>query len=129
MSDHHHITVTAQYDKDGTELEPEVKFECRGNDDAPCHIYPDCGCEAWEEGHEQQHPYTHHQTCWMSDWFEAGAHNYDGEDRDDMSDCSIPAGMNRSGPIEPTFEDEYIAWQFKEAVPTGAASVIQGERP
>jgi hypothetical protein len=109
----HIVTVTACYDADGTELTPDVKFECRGNDTHKCHIYPDCACESWEEGHEREHPYTHHQTCWMQGWFDAGAHCYDGEDMDDLNgDYNLPAGMNRSGPITALFCEEYIEWEF-----------------
>jgi len=114
MSDIHFVTVKACYDADGTELTPDVKFECRGDKTSPCHQYPDCSCEVWEDDHE--HPKVTHGECWIESWFQADGHAYDGPDRDEMNgDWGIPAGMDRAGAVSTTFEMEYVSWEFAAA--------------
>ena len=109
----HFVTVTAQFDQDGTELNPDVKFECRGDKSSDCHRYPDCDCESWGDDHS--HPKIVHDDCWIKDWFDADCHAYDGDDRDEMNgDWGIPAGMNRSGEVKTSFEVDYISWEFTE---------------
>jgi hypothetical protein len=112
----HYITVTAQFDADGDELEPEVTFECPWKYGA-CHFYPTCSHEEFDahhyEDHGPGHEREHHGQCWMQDWFEAGAHVYDGDDREQNNgDYCIPAGMTRKGWITTSYEGDYVAWEF-----------------
>lgn len=108
----HFVTVTSN----GEYPPPTVKFECRGDRDSSCHLYPDCECEGWCEGHE--HPSVAHDECWMQGWFDADAACYEGPDSYDMHDNCVPADMNRSGEIEAHYEyDGYVAWDFKQVAP------------
>lgn len=111
----HIVTVKAHY-IDGVEMTPDVEFTCAGDSTAECHNYPDCDCEAWDDGHEDEYGEGHerkpHDECWMQDWFDNDEHCYDGEDSDDMGDYGIPRNFNRSGPIKASFEMEYISWDF-----------------
>lgn len=111
----HRVTVTAQYDEEGNELTPEVKFECSALYGA-CHFYPHCDCEWIEENHFAEwgvgHEKVHHDECWMRGWFENGGADYAGEDADEMGDYGIPAGMNRSGVIKASCQGDYIEWEF-----------------
>jgi hypothetical protein len=112
----HYVTVTAQFDADGNELEPEVKFECPWKYGA-CHFYPACSHEEFDANHYEDHgtghEREHHDECWMQGWFDNGGHSYDGEDSDTYGgDYGIPAGMNRKGWITTTFEGDYVSWEF-----------------
>ena len=106
----HYVTVKPQSAEDGTELTPTVKFQCKGDDTAACHIYPDCSCESWDDDHA--HETAHHQECWMQAWFDNECHSYEGDDTDDWGDWGIPAGMDRSGEVKVSFCEEYVEWEF-----------------
>lgn len=112
----HYVTVTpAEPDDDGWRDAAIVKFECRGDRDSKCHSYPDCDCEFWEEGHEQEHPFAQHDECWMQGWFESECgHVYDGPDADDRDDNGVPRDMSRSSPIAASFDiDGFVEWVFE----------------
>lgn len=87
-----------------------IKFTCHGDSTAPCHLHPDCDCEAWDEDHEEEygHPFVPHEKCWMQGWFDN-----DGIDpsTDTLEDCDYRPGM--SGPVttSPSVPD-YIEWWF-----------------
>ena len=115
----HIVTVTARYAADGTELTPDLTFECRAEPRTSCRVYPACDCESWDIVHGEDYGKGHepvaHDEYWLQGWFDNGGHSYDGDDRDDMGDYELPRGMNRTGQIEVDFNDDYITWQFKEA--------------
>lgn len=115
----HHVSVTARYAPDGTELTPDVKFECRTEADTGCRVYPSCGCESWDAMHSHDYGDGHESVpqdeCWLQGWFDNGGHSYEGDDYDDMGDYELPRGMNRAGLIDVTFHDDYVAWSFREA--------------
>ena len=120
IKDHpHHVTVTAQYRADGTELTPNVKFECRTEAGTGCRVYPACECESWDDNHGDDHGDGHepvpHEECWLQGWFDGPSHCYAGDDNDDMGDYGLPRGMNRSGPVDVTYGDDYVEWFFVEA--------------
>ena len=115
----HYVTVSAKYAPDGTELTPDVKFECRAEPGTGCRVYPACDCESWDIAHGEDYGEGHepvaHDECWLQGWFDNGGHSYDGDDRDDMGDYELPRGMNRTGQIEVDFQHDYITWSFAEA--------------
>jgi hypothetical protein len=106
----HHVTVTPS-----TEYRPpSAQFECRGDITSPCHRYPDCECESWDVDHDENHPATPHDECWMTGWFESenGA-TYDGPDGYDMNDNGLPNDMDRSGPIQAHYDLEgFVSWKW-----------------
>lgn len=105
----HFVTVTPN----GEGNPATVKFECRGDQRSECHWYPACECESWSADHE--HPYVQHDECWMKGWFDAEGAVYEGADEYDMRDNHVPDDMERSGEITASYEDEYVAWDFKQA--------------
>lgn len=109
----HFVTVEHEHDDDGDVVSSTLTFECRADADAPCHIYPACYCEQWDDEHDKVHPRVQHDECWLKGWFDAGydATPYsppddDGEGSYDSFLSSVPAG---SGPIEHEY-DEGIYW-------------------
>ena len=97
-------TVTVTIDDPG--YDARVEFHCAGDETAPCHQYPDCDCESWDDDHE--HPKVPHEKCWMFDWFDNDAIDYQGDDGDDDGTPTIA----RSGPINAWFADYYVAWKW-----------------
>lgn len=118
MSEHmHFVTVTpGKLDEDDWQDEATVKFECRGDDTADCHQYPECDCGYWEDddAHYQEHPKAAHQECWMQGWFESEVgHIYHGPDFDDRDETCVPRDMDRSGPIKACYDiDGFVEWEF-----------------
>lgn len=113
----HYVTVTARQDTDGNQTDPDVTFECPWLY-GKCHFIPGCDHETFDSDHYADygpgHEAEHHLNCWMADFFDNGAHQYAGDDADDMTDQSVPAGMNRTGAINTFFGGEYVEWTFKE---------------
>ncbi|MET3349623.1 UNVERIFIED_ORG: hypothetical protein ABID57_001295 [Arthrobacter sp. UYEF1] len=105
----HTVAVTSE----SPDSESKARFECQGSRNSGCHIYPDCECEQWSEGHEKEHPYTQHASCWMADWFENSNAWYNGDDNNDSVDGGLPHGMIRRGEIDWEFEDG-LMWSFAE---------------
>lgn len=105
----HHVYVTSET----PESKPQIRFECRGSRNSNCHIYPDCECETWFDGHEKEHHYTQHASCWMTDWFENDGAWYVGDDCDDAADGGLPLGIIRRGEIDWDY-DEGIQWSFTD---------------
>lgn len=113
----HYVTVTPQY-REGTELTPEVTFECRADAGAECRVYPACSCDSWDVEHGEDHGDGHepvpHKHCWLQGWFDSPCHVYDGEEYDDMGDYGLPPGFDRSGPITATYSEDSVEWHFTE---------------
>lgn len=111
----HFVTVTpGAQDVDGWRGSATVKFECRGDRDSKCHTYPDCECEFWDDGHDQEHPPVQHDECWMEGWFDSEAgHVYNGPDADDWDDSCVPRDMEKFGPITAVYDmDGFVEWEF-----------------
>lgn len=117
----HTVTITTRVDDEGTEDErrrvDRVSFTCNAGPDADCRRYPDCECESWkwdETGERDRygHERIPGQKCWLSDWFDAEAACYVGDDMDDMRDDGVPA-IDYSGEIEVvSFAAEFPEWVF-----------------
>lgn len=104
----HFVALTIKED-----LPPSAAFECRGNEDSPCHHYPDCECESWDDEHETDHPRVAHQECWLQGWFDGEGAVYSGEDATDWDEGLPREGMNKSGPIQAYYETEgYVSWDW-----------------
>lgn len=107
----HYVTVEHEHDDAGDVVSSTLTFECRADADAPCHVYPACDCEGWNDEHDRVHPRVQHDECWLKSWFDAGyeATPYSPPGADDSYLdllSSVPAG---SGPIEHEY-DEGIYW-------------------
>lgn len=115
--------IEVERDQDG-EVE-SVRFVCDGDDAAPCHHWPDCGCETWSEAHGDRakgippalgHEDVPQRECWMSPWFNDTtdspldfAELYDGwEDYEAAGDLAWLV----SGPVSCTFEGDYMTWEY-----------------
>lgn len=112
----HHVTVTHTRDAEGEITSTHVAFECRGDRTSPCHQYPDCDCESYDEEHDDNHQAVPHDECAVDAWFATGCGEtcytdgtlggiYDNPDR-------IP---ERSGPVD-TEWDECIQWSWADEV-------------
>ena len=116
----HTVTVTTRLDDEGTPDEARavdsVTFTCDAPPEADCRSWPDCGCESWSwdetgERDTNGHERIPGQKCWLTDWFDAEAAVYVGDDYDDMRDDCIPA-VDRTGEITVRWVDEYPEWTF-----------------
>ena len=115
MSEHvHYVKVTAaEPDEDGWRDEPDVKFECRGNESSQCRNYPGCECEYWSDDHE--HPSIPQDECWMQGWFDVGGHCYIDDGAHDMDDTCLPRDMTREGFIVASFDGDCLTWEWVDA--------------
>ncbi|QIG58214.1 hypothetical protein SEA_SKOG_62 [Gordonia phage Skog] len=91
---------TVTIDADG-----DLTFVCVGDETSACHIYPDCGCECWSDGHD--HEPVPQQKCWMQDWFDNDCIS---PTSDSIHEVGYDVGM--SGGVACTFEMDYIDWRF-----------------
>jgi len=100
-----------------------VRFVCDGGDDAPCHHWPDCGCETWGESHgdprkgippEAGHENVPQRSCWVDPWFNdaLGHEAYEWIEAWDGSGDEPTHGDLYSGPISVTFEGDYMTWEY-----------------
>lgn len=127
----HHIVV--ERDEEGP---TSVRFVCDGDDSAPCHHWPDCGCESWGPWHyvevqDQTIPYvdrtplpSHENVpqpyCWIDPWFNETTSDwsdftdlYDGPlSIDDSEVYGEAADWLVSGPVSVTFEGDYMTWEY-----------------
>lgn len=94
----------------GTVCDPSIEFTCHGDRSAPCHRYPDCECELWDDNHE--HPSVPHEKCLLQTWFDDGDVDPPPEE---LSNVALEPGM--SGPICTSFHEDYIAWRFVDRRP------------
>ena len=89
-----------------------LAFTCRGQEASACHIYPECGCEFWDNDHE--HPSLPHANCWLTDWFsnhDEGGASYHGADAEEGGNSSYPP-ITKSGFIATIFADEWVEWEW-----------------
>lgn len=77
-------------------------FECRGDETAPCHQYPDCGCEIAGCGH----PSTPHAECMVKPWMDDAC-------AQECFDLREPTPV-RDGPITAWFDGDCYAWDYAE---------------
>lgn len=114
MSGLHWVTVSPDEEYPG-ENRADVKFECRGDKTSPCHIYPVCECDHWDDDHGKEYGPGHepvpHDLCWASDWFANEAVDYIG---DDSEDGEPPRMMAKTGPIKFSFDYDYVEWEWAE---------------
>lgn len=111
----HHAVVEHRTDADGETVDTYLKFECRGDRDSTCHIYPDCDCESYDEEHEKEHPSVPHDDCVVLPWLDecCGETCFTGADGDPVDfPGEIPAG---SGPISVVW-DECLSWSWAAEV-------------
>ncbi len=94
-----------------------IEFVCAGDETSPCHQYPDCGCEYWDDDHETdrgpEHAPVPHEKCWMQDWFDNDAAEPNSEriEMPFVGDEVLKPGM--SGPITTSSELDYVVWKFE----------------
>ena len=107
----HRVTVATRLEDEGTPDErryvDRVTLTCDAVPEANCRMYPDCDCEGWPCEHER----IPGQECVLKGWFDAEGAVYAGNDYDDMRDDCVPA-VDRSGPIEVKWLDEWPEWTF-----------------
>lgn len=100
-------------------VDGQMKFECQDST-AKCHTYPACDCEQWNDNHAAEngagHETTHHEKCWMQDWFDVPGATYTGDEFTDMTDTGVPADMNREGYIWTSCDGEILEFEFEEDV-------------
>lgn len=129
-----------EVDRDADGEITAVRFVCDGDDSAPCHRWPDCGCEEWgqrhyvedwdpENPHAKRTPLPGHedvqqQSCWIDPWFNdcydlpsEWAEAYDGDDDGHMvphPDGGVHDDLSWliSGPISVTWEGDYMTWEY-----------------
>lgn len=97
----------------GSEDSPKIEFTCHGDMSAPCHQYPICGCESWDDDHH--HPKVTHELCWIQPWFDNGYISPMAE-QGALDDCGYKVGM--SGPIYTEFCRDFVEWEFLSAKPS-----------
>lgn len=120
--------IVVERDADGAV--ESVRFVCDGDDAAPCHHWPACGCEIWGGDHGQLeipgvqeaippapgHEDVQQRECWMSPWFNDAvgsplefAELYEGDE-----DYEADAGLEWlvSGHVQTTFQGDYMTWEY-----------------
>lgn len=116
-----------------------VRFVCDGDDSAPCHWWPDCGCETWGPEHGTPGPASpsgkresialpghedvQQRICWIDPWFNDTTTTwsdftelYDGPlDIDHPDVYGENADWLVSGPVLTSFEGDYMTWEYDVA--------------
>jgi len=111
----HTVKVVSTEDDEGNPLEPDVTFICHGDRASECHVYPN-GVDEWDAESDDP-PRVEHDECWASDWFENGAHLYEGADSDPTGDYGLPL-ITRTGSVEISYDGDRLVWNWID--PTGA---------
>lgn len=106
-----------------------VRFVCDGDDTAPCHTWPDCGCEQWSAELHGEPPAPGHEakpqaSCWIDPWFNDAIGSEpadwvdaytDGADRARLEEPDPDGGTREvvhAGPIETTWCGEWMTWEY-----------------
>ncbi len=105
MSENLHTVTVTVVDADH---DARVEFHCAGDETAPCHQYPDCACQSWDDDHE--HPNAPHARCWIAAWFDTDSTEYVGADADDIARPTVA----HAGPItlSGVGDWDYLTWEW-----------------
>lgn len=91
------------------------RFVCTADNAAPCHNYPTCDCEIWDdethfEHAEQGHESNTHSECWFVPWMEA-VDLYDSYTPESIvyDDRDFP-----DGPVTFDFDFDCLGWKYAD---------------
>lgn len=86
------------------------QFHCDGDATSPCHNFPDCECEYFNEEHNELHPSVPHDVeCWILPWLTNIEVEYTWEDGDGHS---LPPEVDAE--ITTSWDGDQVLWNFAD---------------